>query len=230
MRRYARRRSRGYHRRRRSQRHGCIPAPVAGAQCDRGARRTFDGLGCRNRKPRDRRARWGSPRVWRTRPALCVGSAVQQPGRIRAAQQRRTTYGNIDCRHRTGGTGRTPARNEGMSRSVGSPWLWVGPPETGRLPVPCDEGFVESPALGLRPKARATNSGLHAFGHVIHIASRARGRILGRGAQPGVTRSLELVDPWDWTCHAGLATSWPLDAAIRSRAAGMSQRWSPGHR
>ena len=56
----------------------------------------------------------------------------------------------------------------------------------GRVPEPCDEAFVEGPARGLRPKARAWNSGLHSFGgrYTCHIAGRVRGRILGCGA-PG---------------------------------------------
>jgi hypothetical protein len=38
---------------------------------------------------------------------------------------------------------------------------------------PCDEGFVESPALGLRPKARAADSGLHSLGARALVVSRA---------------------------------------------------------
>jgi hypothetical protein len=34
----------------------------------------------------------------------------------------------------------------------------------GRRPVPCDELAVDGPALGLRPKVRAGDSGLHSFG------------------------------------------------------------------
>jgi hypothetical protein len=54
----------------------------------------------------------------------------------------------------------------------------------GRVPEPCDEGFVEGPARGLRPKARVWDSGLHSFGSrcTCRIASQARGRILGGGA------------------------------------------------
>lgn len=54
----------------------------------------------------------------------------------------------------------------------------------GRVPEPCDEGFVEGPARGLRPKARVWDSGLHSSGGrcTCRIASQSRGRILGGGA------------------------------------------------
>ena len=56
----------------------------------------------------------------------------------------------------------------------------------GRIPEPCDEGLVEGPARGLRPKARVWDSGLHSFGGrcACRIAGRVRGPILGCGA-PG---------------------------------------------
>ena len=55
---------------------------------------------------------------------------------------------------------------------------------------PCDEEFVEGSALGLRPKARAADSGLHSFGVRAPVVSRAK-----RGSQfsTGTPRSAALL-------------------------------------
>jgi hypothetical protein len=41
---------------------------------------------------------------------------------------------------------------------------WCDRQKLGRSSAPCDELAVDGPALGLRPKARAGDSGLHSFG------------------------------------------------------------------
>lgn len=120
-------------------------------------------------------------------------------------RRRHTSGRNTGRRGHMSGTSRTSTRSGGRSRSEVGPWLWSRPPKLGRLPEPCDEEFVEGSALGLRPKARAADSGLHSFGGTCagRIASQARVPILDCGAaMPGV-RSIRRVAIPDATCITG---------------------------
>jgi hypothetical protein len=84
----------------------------------------------------------------------------------------RTRASDTDRRSTSGrdnpvGRRRTPRSTTGRSAQRWKRWCprrWGDRQKLGRNPASCDERVVGNPALGLRPKARGADSGLHSFG------------------------------------------------------------------